>query len=1039
MLGNIRNSEHARTYSHAEFYPGPNLNMIIGPNGTGKSTMVAAIILGLGGNPKIVGRGTRVAEYVKHSCTEASIDIHLQDTEENKTIRITRQFDIQDRSVWFINGKKKTLKDVLDQIKPFRIQVDNLCQFLPQDRVQDFAKMNKQDLLRATQLAVCREDLIEKQNILIETKNRHAGLKKMIDQNEQKLSEAQETNARLESKVRSFNKKKDFLVNIQHIDRKSSWLQYEQLRFNLTEVKEDKTKATEVYERHKNSAKPMEHEISIAKKTVSQLQSSHSNVLRSVRETEKTLQEKQDRHDSFKQAIQRAKQEMNVKLDEFQGRDSEIDSTSRKIEELKEAQKKFLDRCGSDQQVLEKVKRITTEIEQMTRMQRKIEDEKDDLVSQKQNRQAELRMVENEMNRLENIRHQRLQKLQQIDKHAYQAVLWLRNNKHSFKGEVCEPMMLEINVLDSKNAIFLENVITRRDRLAFTCEKKEDMNLLIHSLRNQQQLSVNVLHSSKEIDMNRFQPSIPIEQLRQFGLHAYLHSLFTAPDLIMNYLFKTYGIHNIPVGNQKVNRCFEQIPNQVRLFFSDTCRYSVRFSKYTGAKSTRQNQISSNNTLSISLDVIMLANLRGQIQEKQSSFLCIDKDIKNYDLQLQQSRSRIQELQSELKVIRDLKQQIQTIGSRYAAMQKKIETLKLANSNRDSVKREADEKIKKIIMNMVSHQKEILNVFKTYNKLIVKSKLSTEKIELARKKAAYIENQFNETRRLYQEAEEILNQVKERYANALGQAKAALQKAKNLSKGFTPADEGFDEYREMYDRLSNDQKALQLEKDQLLSKIDCLRIADDGELEEYEKRLDSIEKLKEDVDRANNELNKLKAQMEKLEEEWLVPLSTLVTEINLRFSNAFMKMDCAGEVAIWTGDNSTDYSQYGLSIKVSYRNGEPLQELNSTIQSGGERAVATAAFMLSLQELTPAPFRCVDEINQGMDSNNERRIFNFLVDCTTQPNTSQYFLITPKLVPHLKYSSNMMIHIVHNGPFVTPDRKWYLSKLCNPQDVRMNI
>lgn len=41
-------------------HPGPHLNMIIGPNGTGKSTMVAAIILGLGGNPKTVGRGSKV-------------------------------------------------------------------------------------------------------------------------------------------------------------------------------------------------------------------------------------------------------------------------------------------------------------------------------------------------------------------------------------------------------------------------------------------------------------------------------------------------------------------------------------------------------------------------------------------------------------------------------------------------------------------------------------------------------------------------------------------------------------------------------------------------------------------------------------------------------------------------------------------------------------------------------------------------------------------------------------------------------------------
>lgn len=41
-------------------FPAPNLNMLVGPNGTGKSTIVAAIILGLGGNPKTVGRGTKV-------------------------------------------------------------------------------------------------------------------------------------------------------------------------------------------------------------------------------------------------------------------------------------------------------------------------------------------------------------------------------------------------------------------------------------------------------------------------------------------------------------------------------------------------------------------------------------------------------------------------------------------------------------------------------------------------------------------------------------------------------------------------------------------------------------------------------------------------------------------------------------------------------------------------------------------------------------------------------------------------------------------
>lgn len=41
------------TYTSAEFFPGPQLNMVIGPNGTGKSTLVCAICLGLGWGPQV--------------------------------------------------------------------------------------------------------------------------------------------------------------------------------------------------------------------------------------------------------------------------------------------------------------------------------------------------------------------------------------------------------------------------------------------------------------------------------------------------------------------------------------------------------------------------------------------------------------------------------------------------------------------------------------------------------------------------------------------------------------------------------------------------------------------------------------------------------------------------------------------------------------------------------------------------------------------------------------------------------------------------
>lgn len=56
-----------------------------------------------------------------------------------------------------------------------------------------------------------------------------------------------------------------------------------------------------------------------------------------------------------------------------------------------------------------------------------------------------------------------------------------------------------------------------------------------------------------------------------------------------------------------------------------------------------------------------------------------------------------------------------------------------------------------------------------------------------------------------------------------------------------------------------------------------------------------------------------------------------------------------------------------------------------------------------------SPFRCVDEINQGLDERNERLVFKRIVENSTKPpgkrgltdHCGQYWLITPKLLPNL--------------------------------------
>lgn len=65
--------------------------------------------------------------------------------------------------------------------------------------------------------------------------------------------------------------------------------------------------------------------------------------------------------------------------------------------------------------------------------------------------------------------------------------------------------------------------------------------------------------------------------------------------------------------------------------------------------------------------------------------------------------------------------------------------------------------------------------------------------------------------------------------------------------------------------------------------------------------------------------------------------------------------------------------------------------------------------------MAQSPFRVVDEINQGMDPRNERMVHERMVEIACREYTSQYFLITPKLLTGLRYDERMTVLCVASG------------------------
>ncbi|TNN82879.1 Structural maintenance of chromosomes protein 5 [Liparis tanakae] len=141
------------TYDYSVVYPGPNLNMIVGANGTGKSSIVCAICLGLAGKTAILGRGDKIGLYIKRGCSKGFIEIELFKNGGN--VVINREIHVENnQSLWMLNGRHCNQKSVEEEVKALRIQVSNLCQFLPQEKVGEFSKMSKIELLEATEKSV---------------------------------------------------------------------------------------------------------------------------------------------------------------------------------------------------------------------------------------------------------------------------------------------------------------------------------------------------------------------------------------------------------------------------------------------------------------------------------------------------------------------------------------------------------------------------------------------------------------------------------------------------------------------------------------------------------------------------------------------------------------------------------------------------------------------------------------------------------------------------------------------------------------------
>lgn len=1006
------------TYNECIMHPTEYLNIIIGPNGTGKSTLVAAIVLGMGGSPKMLARSSAIQDYIKNGQTEAtvSITIYINDQREKKVY--VREFDSDGKSEFKINDVTVSQKAYMRSIAEYNIQVDNLCQFLPQDRVQDFAKLNQQELLNSTIASVCDISVKEQFDKLKELQKKKQSTKSNLIDDVNRLNDLKKRNEGLKQIIDRMATKKKFAETINICNAKKLWIEAKELKEKAAEVGKHLDDALNIVrERQSRYNTLMKEQGKIIKQTqdlANDVQKQGAKCGEATTKIENIISSIED----LEAKIRRANQEIEMQKKEQAEREKEIEKETLALKRNRDELGRFNAESGSPAEIAAKREGIEERLSSLkvqinAQMSKRSEINKvldEDYV-------AEITILKQRIQSMESFKEQRLKLLEMRYPDQYKAVMWLRANIGMFQGRIYEPMILELNVPDPSHAKFFENTIAMRDMLAFTCENKQDMSKLIDCLAIEQKLPISILHSPPA-DHCQYRSNEPISSYNRYGFFAYLIDLIEGPPALLNYLCRNYKIHSIQIGTEKVNDFIESLPSDCRHFYGGEVQYFVSTSKYSNNIIRSQTRIKDRNLLS-GVDRSELNALKKKYGDKVRATDALRNERSQIEAKTDELEHQRGEVMKEKRSLEMIVNKLRDLKERLTRSVRRVKQLQDSSQSIPRLEQIQKEKIKLYIKEIIDWQQKKVTCLMEYQKAVQEKECAAARSNIYKLENDDLNRAITEATDGLVQGKKLVEDVKASMETAAKKYRVRLIEAKKLTNGLKPTDPNFP-YTQQFADLPDDVEELKDVINDTSARLECLGENDKNVTEEYERRNAQIEVLEKNIEETKSGEENLMQQIEALYNEWIPEINRIVEVLNLNFSNFMKNMDYVGEVLLAMKDQ-WDFESYGIQILVQYRSGVKLQTLDRYVQSGGERAVAIANYTLSLQQLTHVPFRCVDEINQGMDPTNERKIFDMLLEETTKTGSSQYFFVTPKLLPNLHFNERMTVHIVFNGKFVTPN------------------
>ena len=1006
------------THRDVVFEPGPRLNVILGPNGTGKSAFVCAVCIGLGGHPKLLGRAGQLGEFVKRGEDSAYTEIALRGRKVGQPIVVRREFKNRDggSSVWRLNGIVVKYERVMSEMAGLNMQLNNLCSFLPQDRVVAFSTLNPQELLIETEKAIGNAEMFNEHEQLKAMKEAIRDLERSVEQKKNRMEKLTRDNEALQRDVERLQERDDLVKEADAMSSKKPWLQFESQKEQFMLIKNaheaQKQKVLDIRAEHAKH-QPKHAEIdAMSKESVARV----SAIIAS--------------HNATKDKIKRCDGKFTKLSGEQDALDRKLAGERKDASELKEKIQRRLRMIRENEEELKNVPEVPTDLAERLKdvkdrsntkndEMRSVEMKIQDLRAQVRPHQQAFEGLKDQLRRIDSVRDK---KVEQLSKHRHFARLkeaddWVQSKKQAFHGRVFGPLIAEIEVSDPVHLKMIEQHHGPHVLGTFIVTDPRDERMVSEQMKK---YNINVWMPRQ---INNFVPGVISSELRNAGVLCTMDNVFKADPIVKQSLNDTHRICRVHVGDNSLTSSSVNDIFQAGLSDNIYCAkgvYMHRRSRYDRSASTMSQSELRPSRLFVSESSTSRQDIVNKLAQAEKKYCEVDDEIKALSQQSVGIRQELQQIMNERKLLNMKAQEPE-------AKRKKLLT-KISHNKQllkedekaasvEDIEKRYEEQSKKLTGNRVEAAMDLIDQVLLSHKICseanVECLIGVERLVRTQRQTeiiSAIELRFTAER-------EKRDDFKERLKTARDQLAAKKQEAMDIAPLTPEIQEQFARWPKTIEELDNEIKTKREQADAILCQ-------NPSALVEYKNRTKEMSDLTKTLETESALLAGKQSEIQVVKDRWLPKLQRIIAKISERFADNFAHIACAGQITL-AGDGSREhggfgdeFKDYSLEIRVKFRANEEMHLLDSHRQSGGERSVSTMLYMIALQGFTSAPFRVVDEINQGMDARNERKVFKRMVEAASVPGTPQCFVVTPKLLTQLTYSEDCTVMCIFNGPHV---------------------